>query len=109
MDAPDALLEFLSYVIAQLIEHPQQASIAIGTNASGAVVYRIQLAPDDVRRVIGKSGQTLSSIRSLMSVAGKRHGLKISLKVGEARDLTQDETPEQEQARESRAAATAEH
>jgi predicted RNA-binding protein YlqC (UPF0109 family) len=108
MDAPEALLEFLSYAVAQLIEHPQQASIAIGTNANGAVVYRVQLAPDDVRRVIGKNGQTVSSIRSLMAVAAERHGVKISLKVGAAQDWQTEETPEQEEAREARQAATEE-
>jgi uncharacterized protein len=104
MDAPDALLEFLSYAIAQLIEHPQQASIAIGTNANGAIVYRVQLAPTDVRRVIGKNGQTVSSIRSLMAVAAERHGVKISLKVGAAQDLDAEESEEEEVAREARLA-----
>lgn len=104
MDAPEALLEFLSYAIAQLIEHPQQASIAIGTNANGAVVYRVQLAPSDVKRVIGKNGQTVSSIRSLMAVAASRHGVKISLKVGAAEDLEQEESAEEEQAREAKLA-----
>lgn len=101
MDAPEALLEFLSYAIAQLIEHPQQASIATGTNASGAIVYRVQLAPTDVKRVIGKNGQTVSSIRSLMAVAAERHGVKISLKVGAAQDLDGDESEEDEAAREA--------
>lgn len=104
MDAPEALLEFLSYAVAQLIEHPQQASIAIGTNANGAIVYRVQLAPEDVRRVIGKNGQTVSSIRSLMAVAAERHGVKISLKVGAAQDWEKDETAEEESAREAREA-----
>lgn len=101
MDAPEALLEFLSYAIAQLIEDPQQASIAIGTNANGAIVYRVQLAPADVKRVIGKNGQTVSSIRSLMGVAAERHGVKISLKVGAAQDLDTDESEEEETEREA--------
>ena len=108
MDAPEALLEFLSYAVAQLIEHPQQASIAIGHNANGAVVYKVQLAPDDVRRVIGKNGQTVSSIRSLMAVAAERHGVTISLTVGAAQDWEKEETPEQEQEREAREAVAGE-
>jgi predicted RNA-binding protein YlqC (UPF0109 family) len=108
MNAPEALREFLAYVIAQLIENPQMASIAIGTNTNGAVSYRVQLAPDDVRRVIGKNGQTVSSIRSLMQMAAERHGVKISLKVGAARDLDQEETPEEEQQREAAHAESAE-
>lgn len=105
MDAPEALREFLAYVVANLIEHPQQASIAIGRNAAGAIVYRVQLAPQDVRHVIGKNGMTASSIRSLLNTAAEKHGLKVSLRVGAARDLETEETPEEERAREERAAA----
>jgi uncharacterized protein len=108
MDAPEALLEFLSYVVANLIEHPQQASIAIGHSSAGAVSYRVQLAPDDVRRVIGKNGLTVSSIRSLLNVAAEKHNLKISLKVGAARDLESEESVEDEARREAEHAVKAE-
>ena len=81
MDAPEALREFLMYVVANLIEHPKQASIAVGTTSSGAISYRIHLAADDVRRVVGKNGFTISAIRSLVNVAAARHGIKVSLRV----------------------------
>ncbi|WP_050027392.1 KH domain-containing protein [Verrucomicrobium sp. BvORR034] len=86
MDAPEALREFLMYVVANLIEHPQQASIAVGTTSAGAISYRIQLAPDDVRRVIGKNGFTISAIRSLVNVAAQKHGVKVSLRVDGVRE-----------------------
>jgi uncharacterized protein len=105
MDAPEALREFLSYVVANLIDHPQQATIAISHNANGGVVYRVQLAPEDVRHVIGKNGLTISSIRSLLNTAAEKHGIKVSLKVGAARDLDAEESAEQEQKREEDAAA----
>jgi predicted RNA-binding protein YlqC (UPF0109 family) len=105
MDAPEALREFLAYVVANLIDHPQQASIAINHSPSGAVSFRVQLAPDDVRNVIGKNGLTVSSIRSLLNTAAEKHGIKVNLKVGAARDLEVEETAEQEQQREADQAA----
>lgn len=86
MDAPEALRDFLSYVIANLIDQPQQASIAVGHNATGATTFRIQLAQDDVKRVIGKHGHTLSAIRSLLHTAAEKHGIRVSLKVGTAKE-----------------------
>lgn len=86
MDAPEALREFLMYVIANLIEHPKQASIAVGTTSSGAVSYKIHLAPEDVRRVVGKNGFTISAIRSLLNVAAAKHGVKVSLRVDGVHD-----------------------
>ena len=81
MDAPEALREFLMYVVANLIEHPKQASIAVGTTQGGAVSFRIQLAPEDVRRVVGRNGFTISAIRSLVNVAAQKHGVKVVLRV----------------------------
>ena len=94
MDAPEALREFLTYVVANLIDHPQQASILISHNAAGSLVFRVQLDQEDVRHVIGKNGLTISSIRSLLNTAAEKHGLKVSLKVGAARDLEADESAE---------------
>jgi uncharacterized protein len=98
MDAPEALREFLSYVVANLIDHPQQASIAIGTNVNGAVTYRVQLAQEDVRHVIGKNGMTVSAIRSLLNTAAAKHGIKISLKVGSAKDEDAEVAPTPDEA-----------
>lgn len=86
MDAPEALREFLTYVVANLIDHPQQASIASGHNAAGALVFRVQLAPEDVRHVLGKNGMTASAIRSLLATAAEKHGLRVSLKIGAVRE-----------------------
>ena len=74
------------YVVANLIDHPDQASIAVGTTTAGAVSYRVQLAPDDVKRVVGKNGFTISAIRSLMNVAARKHHVKVSLRVDGVRE-----------------------
>jgi predicted RNA-binding protein YlqC (UPF0109 family) len=105
MDAPEALREFLSYAVANLIDYPQQASIAIGHNAAGATTFRIQLAQEDVKRVIGKHGHTISAIRSLLNVAAAKHGIKVSLKVGTAKEDDAEAEAEAAAARESGAQA----
>lgn len=86
MDAPEALREFLAYVVANLIDHPKQASIASGRTSAGGLVFRVMLAPDDVRRVYGKNGMTASAIRSLLATAGEKYGLKVSLKISSNKD-----------------------
>ncbi len=98
MDAPEALREFLMYVVANLIEHPKQASIVVRTGQTGIVSYRILLAPDDVRRVVGKNGFTISAIRSLMNVAAQKYRIKVTLRVDGAQD---DPEEDAERAREN--------
>ncbi|SKA98240.1 hypothetical protein SAMN02745166_02710 [Prosthecobacter debontii] len=107
MDAPEALREFLTYVVANLIDHPQQASIAIGHNANGVLVFRVQLAPEDVKHVLGKNGMTASSIRSLLSAAAEKHGVRVNLKIGAVREAAEgdDEGLEAEPIRDSEKAS----
>lgn len=93
MDAPEALREFLTYVVANLIDHPKEATIASGRNANGGLVFRVMLAPDDVRLVHGRNGMTASAIRSLLQTAAERHGLKVSLKIASVRDEDGAESP----------------
>lgn len=88
MDAPEALREFLAYVVANLIDHPKQASIASGRSPTGALVFRVILAPEDVRRVHGKNGMTASAIRSLLATAAEKHGIKVSLKISSSKEAT---------------------
>ncbi len=106
MDTPEALREFLMFVVANLIDHPEQASIAVGTNTNGVVSCRLQLAPEDVKRVVGKNGFTISAIRSLMNVAARKHNVKISLRVDGVREEDISDRPH---ASETDAAQTENH
>ena len=80
MDSPIALQEFLEYVVAQLIEHHDHASIVHELDR-GKHVFRIVLDEEDVGRVIGKNGYTISAIRSLVNAAASRGQMKAVLKV----------------------------
>ena len=89
MDSGAALQEFLEYILSQLVERPDQTSVSHEIGEDGKHVYRVRLAEEDVGRVIGRNGFTVSAIRSLMSAAGVRNGVKVGLKVfqwGESED-----------------------
>jgi predicted RNA-binding protein YlqC (UPF0109 family) len=80
MDAPLALREFLEYVVGSLIEHRDAASIS-QRQEGNRICFDVFLHQDDVGCVIGRSGHTVKALRNLMSAAGVREGLKISLRV----------------------------
>lgn len=46
-------------------------------------VFRLQLRQTDVGRIIGRNGQTIRSIRALLSSAAARHGQKATLDIVE--------------------------
>ena len=81
MDSAVALKEFLEYVVANLIDHPEQASVLHDVEGEKHV-YRVVLAKPDVGRVIGKQGNTVNSIRSLMDAFCAKHQVRASVDVG---------------------------
>jgi len=81
MDSAIALQEFLEYVVANLIDHPDQASILHDTEA-GEHFYRVVLAKSDCGKVIGKHGSTIGAIRSLVDAACTKHKTRAFVDVG---------------------------
>lgn len=84
MEAPLAIQEFLEYVVAQLIQHPESAGV-LHKGEGTRHEYRIRLHPDDVGRVIGKNGSTISAIRSLVSAAAMKNRLKVEVEIEDRR------------------------
>ena len=81
MDSAIALQEFLEYVVANLIEHPEQASILHDFDGS-THQFRVVLAKPDVGQVIGRQGGTIRSIRSLLEAACVKNGVRATVEVG---------------------------
>jgi predicted RNA-binding protein YlqC (UPF0109 family) len=76
MDPGLAIREYLEYVVARLITHPETAGVS-HEEKDGRHFFRIRLHPEDAGRVIGRNGRTISAIRSLASASAEKHGLRI--------------------------------
>lgn len=82
MDSSTALREFLEYIIGQLISQPEQGAIAHELSEDGTHhTFLVTLAKDDVGKIVGKNGLTVSAIRSLLLAAAERDGQSVSLRV----------------------------
>ena len=82
MEATLAIQEFLEYVVAQLIDHPESASVLHDIDGDRHE-YLLRLHPDDVGRVIGRNGATISAIRNLALAAAIKNDLRISVEIEE--------------------------
>ena len=74
--------EFLEFVVRQLVEFPDEAIIT-EIPSGRATVFRLQLRQSDVGRIIGRNGQTIQSIRALLSSAASRHNQRATLEIVE--------------------------
>jgi uncharacterized protein len=75
---------FLEYVVKGLVQNPEAVSIT-PVERGGATVYELRLDSQDVGKVIGRQGQTINAIRSLLTAGSAKKGLRCSLEIVEDR------------------------
>ena len=72
--------ELVEYVVGSLVTEADAVKVT-ATEHPGRVEVDLSVASDDYGRVIGRNGQTISAIRTLASVLGKRHGVDVAVEV----------------------------
>ena len=80
MEPELAIQEFLEYVVVQLIQHPEEASVLHDSDGERHL-YRIRLHPEDAGRVIGRNGKTIGAIRSLAIASAQKHGIRVDVEL----------------------------
>src|SRR3990167_1217481 len=74
--------QFLEYVIKALVEHPDDVKIKRTVDEMG-VLMTLDVNPDDMGKVIGRSGNTAKAIRILLRVVGMKNNARVNLKINE--------------------------
>ena len=75
---------FLEYVVKGLVQSPDDVSITPVTR-EGLTIYELRLHPSDVGKIIGRQGQTINAIRSLLLAGSAKQGIRCSLEIVEDR------------------------
>ncbi|MDE2071519.1 MAG: KH domain-containing protein [Patescibacteria group bacterium] len=74
--------EFLEFVVKGLVEHPDSVKISRVVDEMG-VLLTLDLHPEDMGKVIGRSGNTAKAIRTLLRVVGMKNNARVNLKINE--------------------------
>jgi len=74
--------ELIEFIARALVDHPEQ--VEVRQYGSGARLrFELQVAKEDMGRVIGKSGRVANAVRALLRVAAEREGKQVTLDVVE--------------------------
>jgi uncharacterized protein len=74
--------DFLEFVVKGLVEHPDEVKIGRTVDEMG-VLLTLDLNPEDMGKVIGRSGNTAKAIRTLLRVVGMKNNARVNLKINE--------------------------
>ncbi len=77
---PASAKDFVLYVVQQLVAEPEKVQVDETIDSLGTLVS-LQVAKDDMGKIIGKSGQTAKSLRVLLRVIGAKTNARINLKI----------------------------
>ena len=72
------LLEFLARA---LVDNPDAVSVEGFDEDDGTVVLEIHVADDDVGKIIGRGGRTISSVRTVMRAVASRQDERVLVDV----------------------------
>lgn len=77
--------DFLDIVIKGMVQHPDAVRIA-ATERRSETVYEVQVHPADVGRLVGRRGNTINAIRTLLAAGAARRGVRCSLELLDERE-----------------------
>lgn len=76
--------DLIEYIARSLVDDPTQVKVIQGRRG-GEINIRLQVAKEDMGRVIGRNGRVANAMRSLLNVAAARSGKRASLDVEDPR------------------------
>ena len=73
--------ELLEYLAKGLVDSPEAVSVESFEEEDGTIVLELQVAGDDVGKVIGRSGRTVNALRTVIRAASVKHGRRVLVDV----------------------------
>ncbi len=72
--------ELVQYMVEAIVDDPNAVSVT-GTERGGQTVYQVEVAQDDLGKVIGRHGRTAEALRSVVSAAAKKHDQRATVDI----------------------------
>jgi len=74
--------QFIDFVVKALVDHSESVKTERTVDEMG-VLITLHVSPEDMGQVIGRSGQTARSLRTLLRVVGAKNNARVNLKIYE--------------------------
>ncbi len=74
--------QFLEYVVKALVDVPDRVKVVRTVDEMG-VLLTLDIAPEDMGKIIGRSGNTAKALRTLLRVVGMKNNSRVNMKINE--------------------------
>jgi len=73
--------EFVEFIVKQLVDYPDKVSVEETTTDENTIELKLKVDQSDFGKVIGKKGQNINAIRTLLIAAGGKDHHRTSLEI----------------------------
>ena len=80
MESAGEFRDLAQYIVESLVDSPEQVAVN-EVDSNGVVVVEVKVAASDMGRVIGKGGNVVNSIRTILQVLALKRGKRVSLEI----------------------------
>ena len=74
--------DFLEFLVKELVDNPSSVKVERVVDEMG-VLLTLDVDPQDMGKIIGRSGNTAKAIRTLLRVVGMKNNARVNLKINE--------------------------
>ncbi len=71
--------DFLTYLVSQIVDHPEAVAVEEAENDQEITNLSITVDPQDIGKVIGKSGRIIKALRDLTRILAVKKGLRVNV------------------------------
>ncbi len=72
--------ELIEYIAKAIVDKPEEVRVTEEATEDG-IVLKLEVAPEDMGKVIGKEGRIAKAMRTLLRVAAIRKGTRATLEI----------------------------
>lgn len=73
--------ELVEYIAKSLVDDPSQVRVTEVEQGASSMILELEVAQEDMGRVIGKNGRVANAIRTLVRVLAAKQGKHITLDI----------------------------
>lgn len=73
--------EIVEYIAKAIVSQPEEVVVLEEVEDDGLIILRLEVAPEDKGKVIGRQGKVAQSIRALLRVAAVKENTRVILKI----------------------------
>lgn len=70
----------VEYLVKSLSDHPDEVVLA-EHETDDSILLELKISPEDVGKIIGKNGNTINAIRTVLQAAASSHKKRVKLEV----------------------------